>query len=81
MDCSSAVQSVEPLAHAMKEWRADADEIVAHYVKNSDELKIMSTLLDSCAVGDEHEDADNQSKYKSKYTLAHTKVSHNGAAK
>ncbi len=34
-------------------------------------------LLDSCAVGLEHEDAFDQSKQKgSLYTLAHTKVVH-----
>jgi hypothetical protein len=66
---SSAILGIKFGALMMKEWRAEADDIVDQYVEDHTEQNIISILLD--AVGVEHEDADNQSAYGSLYTLAH----------
>ncbi len=71
---SSAILGIKSGALVMKEWRAEADDIVDQYVEDHTQRNIISILLDSCAVGVEHEDADNQSAYGSLYTLAHVCV-------
>jgi hypothetical protein len=71
---SSHLESTHKIANAMQDWRRKADDIVVQYVEDPIELKIISILLDSCAVGLQHEDAFDQSHHGSLYTLAHSKM-------
>jgi hypothetical protein len=71
---SAKLDAAEPLAYAMVEWRAEAENIVETYVKDQAELLIIKKyVLDLLAVGLDHEDAISQSKATIKYLLAHTK--------
>ena len=71
---SQKLESVEPLAYMMVEWRAEAENILTKYVEDQAELRAINKyVLDALAVGFDHEDAISQSKQTVKYVLGHTK--------
>jgi hypothetical protein len=74
---SKSVDLAGSLARRMQQWRCKADEIVTTFVDCEAERYTISTLLDSCAVGAEHRDAETQGDRGSLYTLAHGSVTIN----
>ena len=71
---SNRVDLAGSLARRMQQWRCKADEIVVTFVDCEAERYTIKTLLDSCAVGAEHRDAETQGDRGSLYTLAHGSV-------
>ena len=68
---SQKLESVEPLAYMMVEWRAEAENILTKYVEDQAELRAINKyVLDALAVGFDHEDAISQSKQTVKYARA-----------
>jgi hypothetical protein len=65
---SNLARCAESRAHRMQQWRYEADEIVATYVDCEAGPSTIATLLDSCAVGAEHRDAETQCVHGSLYT-------------
>ena len=76
---SKKMDSMEPLALLMAEWRTTAIDIVKAHVKDESEIALIeSIVLDMIAVEATHEDATSQVGERGLYTLAHTKQVNDG---